>query len=99
MLKLVHLVLYLLQVSEGRECGFMNGRTRLEVYVLREQAETHAARTHNVAFVRHFLAADETKDGRLPRPVAPYQSGMLALVDLQRCAAQDILRAIGFVNV
>jgi hypothetical protein len=58
MLKLVHLMLYLLKMTEGGEGGFMDGRTRLEMNVLREQAETHSARAHNVSAIRSLFIAD-----------------------------------------
>jgi hypothetical protein len=86
-------------VSEGSQSGFVNGRTRLEVYVLREQAEAHAARTHNVASIRRLFAADEAKNRSLASAVASYEADVLARINLQGCAAQDVLRAIGFVNV
>jgi hypothetical protein len=82
-LKLVHLVLNLLQVSEGGEGGFVYGRTRLEVYVLREQSEAHAARTHYVATICHLLIADETKNRSLPRTVTTDKTNVLARINLQ----------------
>ena len=97
--ELVHLVLYRLKLAEGRERGFVDGRARLEVNVLFEQAEPQAARTHNVAAIRRLFAVDEAEQGGLARAVAAHQPDVLAGVDLQRRAAQDLLRRVGLVNV
>jgi hypothetical protein len=53
----VHLVLDLLEMAEGRESGFMDGRARLEMNVLREQAQSHAARANHVSAIRRLFAA------------------------------------------
>ena len=62
--------------------------------VLRQKAEAHTASAHDVARVRSLFAADQMEDGCLDRPVAPYEADVLALVNLQGRAAQDILRAV-----
>jgi len=99
MLKLVHLVLDALKLSKGSERGLVDGRARLEVNVLFEQAETNAARADNVAAVRRLFIGDEAEQSGLARAVAANKSDVLAGVDLQRRAAQDILRAVRLVNV
>jgi hypothetical protein len=97
--ELMHLVLYVLKLFEGGERGLVDGRARLEVYVLFEQAEAYAARTHNVAAVVRLLARDEPEEGGLARAVAADEPDVLAGVDLQRRAAQNVLRGVRFVNV
>jgi hypothetical protein len=99
MLKLVHLVLYLLKMSEGSERGFMHGRAFLEMNMLRQKSETHAACAHNVSAIRRFFTAHQTEHGRLPRAVSPDESDVLARINLHGCAPQDILRAVRFMNV
>jgi hypothetical protein len=52
------------------------------VYVLSEQPEADAARAHHVAAIRRLFAADETKNRRLARTIAPDKSDMLARIKL-----------------
>src|SRR5437667_8315271 len=99
MLKFMHLVFELLQMAEGRERRFVNGRTRFEVDVLGEQAQFQVTRAHDFTPIRRGFIIDQPKDRRLAGAVSSDQSDMLARIDLQRCAAQNILRAVGFVYV
>ena len=98
MLKLVHFVFDLLKPAERGERGFVNRRARFEMNMLRQQAKLQAARAHDVAAVSRFFSGDETKDRRLAGAVATDQSDVLARIDLQRCAAQNVLRGIRFMN-
>ena len=52
MLELVHLVFDLLQMTKRRERRLVDRRAGLEVNVLVQQAELHAARAHHVAAIR-----------------------------------------------
>jgi hypothetical protein len=95
----VHLVLYLLEMPERRESRLMHRRRRLKLYVLGEKTKSDRFRTHDVAAICSFISGDETKHSTLSRAVATYKTDMLACVYLQRGTAQDILHAIGFVNI
>jgi hypothetical protein len=95
----VHLVLDLLEASEGCERRFMDGHARLEIDVLFEQAEFESTRTHYVAAVGRLFAANQAKQGGLARAVAPDEADMLARVDLERHAAQHILRAVRLIDI
>ena len=66
--------------------------------MLREQAKLQAARPHHVAAVSRFFAGDEPEDSRLARAVATDKSDVLARIDLQRGAAQNVLRAKRLMN-
>jgi hypothetical protein len=46
----------------------------LEVHVLVQQAQTHPARTHDVAAVRRLVTANETEDRALAGAVSTYKS-------------------------
>src|SRR2546425_5015492 len=99
MLQLMHLVLDLLQVAKRRERRFMHSRARVEVNMLREQSELESAGTHNFAAIRSLFFVYQAKNRRFAGAVTPYQTDMLTGVDLKRGAAQNVLRAEGFVNV
>src|SRR4051812_43860436 len=99
MFELVHLVLDVLKLFEGRERGLMHRRARLEVYVLFEKSQPHAASAHNVAAVGRLFARDEAEERRLARAVAADQADVLAGIDLQRRTAQNVLRGVRLVNV
>ena len=99
MLKLVHLVFDLLQVTESGERRFVNGGAGFKVNVLRKQTQTRPTRTNHLTSVRRFFSVDETKDGCLAGAVASYQSHVFAGIYLQRRATQNILRAVGLVNI
>jgi hypothetical protein len=99
MLKLVHLVLDALKFAEGRERRLVDGRARLEINMLFEQSEPDAACAHNVAAVGRLFACDEAEQSGLARAVATNKPDVLAGVDLQRRAAQNVLRAVRFENV
>ena len=77
----------------------MNRRTRFEVNVLVQQTEFHSARTHDVTTIGRFIASDETKDRALTGAVTAYKSDVLTRIYLQRCASQDVLNAVRFVNL
>jgi hypothetical protein len=78
MLQLVHLVLDLLETPEGRERRLMHRRTRFEVNVLVQEAQTKATRAHDVAAIRRLVTTDETKDRALAGAVSPYQSDVFS---------------------
>jgi hypothetical protein len=99
MLQLVHLVLDLLQTTKRSECRFMDRRARLEVDVLVQQAELYSARAHNVTAIRCLIASDETEDRALASAVAANEPDVFTGVHLQRGAAQDILSAVGLMNI
>ena len=67
--------------------------------VLREQAETHPARAHNVSAIRSLFITDEAKDSRLPSAVPAHKPSVLTRIYLHGRATQDILRAVRFMNV
>ncbi len=98
MLQLVHLVLDLLQTTEGSERRFVDGRAGLEVNVLVQQAELHSARAHDVTTIRCLIPSDETEDRALAGPVAADEPDVFTRIHLQRSAAQDILGAVGFID-
>ena len=77
----------------------MNCRAGLEVNVLVQQTEFDSARTHDVTPVRRFIASDETKDRALTGAVAAHKSDVLTRIYLQRCASQDVLNAVRFVDI
>ncbi len=99
MLELMQLVFELLQMAESRERRLVHGRTRFEVNVLGEQPQFQAARAHHFAAIRRGFIIDQAKDRRLAGAVAPDQPDVISRIDLQRCAAQNVLRAVGFVYV
>jgi hypothetical protein len=74
-------------------------RARLEVHVLVQQAELHVTSAHDIAAIRSFITSDETKDRTLARAVSADEPNMFAGIYLQSGTAQNILRAIGFINV
>jgi hypothetical protein len=77
----------------------VDSRARLEVNVLLQQAEPYAACAHNVASVGRLFAGYEPEERGLARAVAADEPDVLAGVDLQRRAAQNVPRGVRFVNV
>src|SRR5262249_3757537 len=70
-----------------------------EVDMLRQQTELQRARTCDLAAISRFVAGHQTKDRRLAGSVAAHKANVLARINLQRSATQDVLRAVGFENV
>jgi hypothetical protein len=99
MFELVHLVLYLLEMAERCESRLMHRRTRLKLNVLVQETEPHCFRPDDVAAICIFISGDETKYRTLSRAVATDKTDVLPRVYLERGAAQDILHAIGLVNI
>src|SRR5205807_7149047 len=99
MLQLMHLVLDLLQMAKRRQRRFMHSRARLETNMLRQQSELEPARPCNFAAIRSLFFVYQTKNRRLAGAVASDQTDVLTRIDLKRRAAQNVLRAEGFVNV
>jgi hypothetical protein len=99
MLERVHLVFDLLKILERGKRSFMHRHSLLEVYVLIEQSEIDTASAHNVAAVRRLFAADHAEERRLTRAVATDETYVLARIYLQRRPTQNVLRAIGFMNL
>jgi hypothetical protein len=75
----------------------MNCRARLEVDVLVQEAEPHAARTHDVAAIRRLVTADETEDRAFTSAVSTYKSDVFPGVHLQGRASQHVLNAVGLM--
>jgi hypothetical protein len=78
----MHLVLDLLQVAKGRQRRFVYGRSRLEVYVLSEQAKANTAGANQVATIGSLFAAKQAKDRRLAGAIAANKSYVLARINL-----------------
>ena len=95
----MHLVLDLLQMAKRRERRFMHSRAHVEVNMLREQSGLEPARPRNLAAIRSLFFVYQAKNRRLAGAVTSDQTDMLTRIDLKRGAAQNILRAEGFVNV
>jgi len=99
MLKIVHLVFDLLESTKGSECRLVDRRTRLEMNMLVQQSQLQTTSAHDVAAIGSLVTPDETKDRAFARSVSTYQADVFTRVHLQRCAAQDILNTVRFVNV
>jgi hypothetical protein len=99
MLELVHFVFDLLQPAKRRERGFVHCRTSFKVNVLGQQTQLQTSRAHDVATVRGLFLRYQLENGRLARSVATYQTDVLAGIDLERGAAQYILRAEGLLDI
>jgi hypothetical protein len=99
MFELVHFMFDLLETTKRGERRLVNRRTGLEVNMLVQQTQLHAARTHHITTIRGFITSDETKDRALTGAIAAYQSNVLARIHLQRRAAQDVLNAVRFMNL
>src|SRR6185503_7009994 len=67
--------------------------------VLREQAEFQSSGAYYFTLIRSLFFRDQSEDRRLARAVPSHQANMFAGIYLQRSAAQNVLRAVGFVNV
>ena len=67
--------------------------------MLGEQAEPQPAGANDFAAVGCLLAAEQTKDRGLAGTVATYQTDVLTRINLERCAAQNVLRAVGLINI
>jgi hypothetical protein len=80
--ELVHLVLDLLETTESRERRFMNCRTRFEVDVLVQQAQTKATRAHDIAAIRRLVTADKTEDRALAGAVSTYKADVFSRINL-----------------
>jgi len=93
----VHLVLNLLKPAKCRKRGLMDRRSRLEVNVLVQQTQLHAARTHYVAAIRSLITSDKTEDRALSSAVSTYKSYVFSCVNLHRSASQDILNPVGLM--
>lgn len=76
----------------------MDGRAGFEMYVLVQQPELYAARTHDIATIRGLVASDETEDRALAGAVSTDKSDVLSGIDLQGRASQHVLSAVGLMN-
>jgi len=93
----VHLVFDLLQMPKRRQRRLVNGRAGLEMNVLSQQTETHSSRTDDLAAIRWLFIIDESKNCCLAGSVSTHQPDMFTWINLQRDAAQDILRAVRLI--
>ncbi len=99
MLKRVHLVFDLLESSERGQSRLMHCGARLEMNMLREQAELQSACADNITAIRSLFTSDQTEDCGLARAVPADQAHMFAGINLQAGATQHVLRAVRFMNV
>jgi hypothetical protein len=99
MLELVHFVFDPLQPAKRCQSGFVHSRPSFKMNVLGQQTQLQSARAHNFAAIWRFFLRDQAKDSRLACPVSSHQTDVFTRIDLQRCAAQDILSAEGFLNI
>src|SRR2546427_11721505 len=99
MLQPMHLVLDMLKMAKRRARRFMHSRAHIEVNMLREQSGLEPTRPRNLAAIRSLFFVYQAKKRRLAGAVTSDQTDMLTRIDLKRGAAQNILRAEGFVNV
>ena len=76
----------------------MNRRSRLEVYMLVQQAQLNTSRADYVATIRSLITSDETEDRALAGAVSTYKSNVFSGVHLQRRASQHILNAVRLMN-
>lgn len=76
----------------------MDRRTGFEMYVLVQEAELYAARTHDIAAIGSLVGSDETEDRALAGAVSTYKSDVLSGIDLQGRASQHVLSAVGLMN-
>ena len=67
--------------------------------LLFEQANAQSAQQNHLAAIGFFAARQQAENSSLPYTIAAHQPDALAGIDLQRRAAQHLLRAVGFVNV
>ena len=77
----------------------MDRRTGFEVDVLVQQAQSHATRAHDVAAIRRLVTTNETEDRAFTGAVSTYKSDVFSGIDLQRRAAQDVLRPIRLMYI
>jgi len=91
-------MLNLLKTTECSKRRLMDRRPGLEMHMLVQQTQLQATRTHDLATIRAFIAANETEDRALAGAVSTHKSDVLARVYLQRSAAQNILHAIRLMN-
>jgi len=82
MFELVHLVLYLLEMTERSESRLMHRGSGLKLYVLVQKTQSHRSRSDDVAAIGSFISGDETKHRTLPRAVATDKTDVLAGVYL-----------------
>jgi hypothetical protein len=87
----------LLQTAERRKRRLMDRRSGLEVNVLVQQAQLHAARADHVAAIRCLFTSDKAEDRALAGAVSTYKSDVFSGVHLQRSASQNILNAVGLM--
>jgi hypothetical protein len=67
--------------------------------MLGQQSKLERARARDFTAIRSFFAGHQTKDSRFAGAVSPHKTDVLARVNLERSAAQHILRAIGFIDI
>jgi len=95
----MHLMLELLQMAKRCERGLVHGRAQVEVDMLREQSELESTGTRDFTAIGRLFFGYQAKNRRFARAIASDQTDVLARIDLKRRAAQNVLRAKGFVNV
>ena len=77
----------------------MDRRSSIEMYMLLEQTRFQPPGSYDLATIGRFLAINEAKDRCLARTIATHEADVLAGVYLERGAAQNILRAVRFVDI
>src|SRR5688572_33425512 len=99
MFQLVHFMFDLLQVAKGSESRFVHCGARFKMHVLREESQLHSPRTHDIAAIRRLFTTDQPKNCRLASATPAHQTDMLAGIYLEGNAAQNIVRAVRFMNL
>jgi hypothetical protein len=77
MFEFVHLVLYLLEMTERCESRLMHRGAWLKLYVLVQETESHSSRSDDLAAICGFISSDETKHRTLSRAVATDKTHVL----------------------
>src|SRR5207248_955511 len=62
-------------------------------------SELESTGTRDFTAIGRLFFGYQAKNRRFARAIASDQTDVLARIDLKRCAAQNVLRAKGFVNV
>jgi len=95
----VHLVLNLLQPAEGSQSRLMNRRSGFEVNMLVKPTKFDDAGTHHLATVSSLLSSHQPEDRALAGAISTDKADVFAGIDLQRRAAQDVLRPIRLMYI
>ena len=98
-LKLTHLLFKGDQPLKDAQCGIDHGCRATKVDVLGENTDAKSADTLKRPLVGTLKSHYQTENGCLAGAISAHKANVFTGIDLKIYGAQNILRAVGFMNI